>query len=98
MRLLAGFAQSGPLLTRRGAGGAFGLPDLNQIKYRGRGVRGTRQRVSVIQSTLSGQAGQRMPCVSRPSSRQASPRLRRGLGRGGVASRGCLGAIGGVFR
>ena len=48
---------------------------LGQIRWRGRGTRGTRQRVSVLHSTFSGQAGQRIPCESRPDSRHASPRL-----------------------
>jgi hypothetical protein len=56
--------------------GFAALPTLqDQTRYRSRDCRGTRQRVSVMHGTLSGQAGQRMPYESRPSERQASPRL-----------------------
>jgi len=64
--LTASLSHCSDLLRRRRA---------DQIRWRGRGVRGTRQRVSVMHKTLSGQAGQRMPCESRPRERQASPRL-----------------------
>jgi hypothetical protein len=59
-------------------------------------MRGTRQRVSVMHSTLSGHTGQRMPCVSSFIPRQASRRLIGLARRGGLAGRGRLGGIVGL--